>query len=67
MTEAEFEASFKKLAASPSFKFLRAMFDKYFDLKSNFTMGYMRTYVTYGMPLEIEGIRFANRTDRGGE
>lgn len=39
------------------------MFDKYFDMKDNFTLSYMRTYISYGLPLEIEGKRFQNKSD----
>lgn len=49
------------------FKRTKESFDKYFDEVSNFTVSYMRTYVTYGLPLEIEGVRYQNTTDRKPE
>jgi len=42
------------------------LFDKYVSPK-NLTLSYMRTVFTLGAPLDVNGIRYANKTDRESE
>lgn len=43
------------------------MFDKYFSLDSNNTVSYIRTFINYGLPLEIGDVTYKNKTDRRNE
>ena len=38
-------------------------FDRYFS-ESNFTISYIRTFIYFAYPLNIDGIKFKNSTDR---
>lgn len=64
VSEDEFQSSFAKLMKTNFFKLkVRPSFDKYFDKDDNFTLSYVRTYINYGLPLEMEGTRYKNTTD----
>ena len=66
VSEEEFQSAFKRLRSNPNFRFIKSSFDKY-NSESNNTLSYIRSFINYGLPLNIDGKVYKNSTDRKDE